>query len=69
MSILERLLSDLDEMQREAVTAPDGPIMVFAGAGSGKTRVLTYRIAYLLLVRRIPPHRILAVTFLSLIHI
>jgi DNA helicase-2/ATP-dependent DNA helicase PcrA len=63
MSVLEQLLSDLDEMQREAVTAPDGPIMVFAGAGSGKTRVLTYRIAYLLLVRRIPPHRILAVTF------
>jgi DNA helicase-2/ATP-dependent DNA helicase PcrA len=50
-------------MQREAVTAPDGPIMVFAGAGSGKTKVLTYRIAYLLLVRRIPPHRIFAATF------
>ncbi len=63
MSVLDRLLAELDEQQREAVAAPDGPIMVFAGAGSGKTRVLTYRIAYLLLARRIPPHRIFAVTF------
>ncbi len=63
MDILERLLAALDEQQREAVTAPDGPVMVFAGAGTGKTRVLTYRIAYLMLVRRVPPHRILAVTF------
>ncbi len=63
MSALERLLAELDEQQREAVTAPDGSIMVFAGAGSGKTRVLTYRIAYLLIARRIPPHRIFAVTF------
>lgn len=63
MHALDRLLTDLDEMQREAVTAPDGPIMVFAGAGSGKTRVLTYRVAYLLLARRIHSHRILAVTF------
>ncbi|MCX7969612.1 MAG: UvrD-helicase domain-containing protein, partial [Armatimonadetes bacterium] len=63
MNALNRLLSELDEQQREAVTAPDGPIMVFAGAGSGKTRVLTYRIAYLLLERPIPPHRIFAVTF------
>lgn len=63
MSALDKLLSELDEQQREAVTAPDGPTMVFAGAGSGKTRVLTYRIAYLLLARRIPPHRIFAVTF------
>ncbi len=63
MNALERLLAELDEQQREAVTAPDGPIMVFAGAGSGKTRVLTYRIAYLLVARRIPPHRVFAVTF------
>ncbi len=63
MSVLEQILAELDEMQREAVTASDGPIMVFAGAGSGKTKVLTYRIAYLLLVRRIPPHRIFAATF------
>ncbi|MER3501352.1 MAG: ATP-dependent DNA helicase PcrA [Candidatus Fervidibacterota bacterium] len=63
MNPVERLLSELDEQQRAAVTAPDGPVMVFAGAGSGKTRVLTYRIAYLLLARRIPPHRLFAVTF------
>ncbi len=63
MSVWERLFSELDEMQRQAVTSPNGPIMVFAGVGSGKTRVLTYRIAYLLLVHRIPPHRIFAVTF------
>lgn len=59
----DRLLADLDEMQRKAVTAPEGPIMVFAGAGDGKTKVLTYRIAYLLSVRGIQPHRIFAVTF------
>lgn len=63
MSVLEKFLADLDEMQKQAVTAPDGPIMVFAGAGSGKTRVLTYRIAYLLLDRHIQPYRIFAVTF------
>lgn len=63
MNALERLLSELDDDQREAVIAPDGPILVFAGAGSGKTRVLTYRVAYLLLARRVPAYRIFAVTF------
>jgi len=63
MTALERLLSELDERQREAVTAPEGPTLVFAGAGSGKTRVLTYRIAYLLLAKRIPAHRLFACTF------
>ena len=57
------VLDDLNPAQYEAVIAGDGPILILAGAGSGKTRVLTYRIAYLLTERKLEPEQLLAVTF------
>lgn len=57
-----RYLDSLNEVQRKAVTHVHGPLMVIAGPGSGKTRVLTFRIAYLL-EQGIPPYQILALTF------
>ena len=60
---LPHFLEDLNEQQREAVTAPDGPRLVLAGAGSGKTRVIVYRMAYLIEARRVSPDALLAVTF------
>jgi DNA helicase-2/ATP-dependent DNA helicase PcrA len=62
-SPLDRLLDDLNPAQREAVVAADGPLLVLAGAGSGKTRVIAYRIAWLLAHRRLSPRNLLAVTF------
>ena len=60
---IDTLLARLNPPQQEAVTHGDGPLLIFAGAGSGKTRVLTARIAYLIASRRVWPDRLLAVTF------
>ena len=60
---LEHLLDDLNPAQREAVVAGDGPLLVLAGAGSGKTRVIAYRIAWQLTRQELSPRNLLAVTF------
>jgi DNA helicase-2/ATP-dependent DNA helicase PcrA len=59
----EELLADLNPAQREAVLHVDGPLLVVAGAGSGKTRVLTHRVAHLIGAHGIKPNEILAITF------
>jgi len=61
--LIEELLAPLSEIQRDIVTNCDGPMLVLAGAGSGKTRAVTHKIAYLLTKRLIMPYRVLAVTF------
>ncbi len=61
--LTDDLYADLNPAQLEAVTMPAAPVLVVAGAGSGKTRVLTRRLAHLVLEQRVSPFQVLAITF------
>ncbi len=60
---MDNILTDLNPAQKAAVESIDGPVLILAGPGSGKTRVITHRVAYLIKVCGINPHHIMAVTF------
>lgn len=63
MKEMDQVIQDLNAAQKEAVVMTDGPVLIIAGAGSGKTKTLTHRVAYLIQEKKVSPQRILAVTF------